>query len=58
MTSFPASEMRPKKHTRRDSITDIGLSHFQRAYRARGEGSSITKEDLFYYIRGQPHAVD
>ena len=45
-------------HTRRDGITDTGLSHFQHAYPAKGEGSSITKEDLFYYIYGLLHSPD
>ncbi len=45
-------------HTRRDAITDTGLSHFQQAYPAKGEGSSITKEDLFYYIYGLLHSPD
>ncbi|OYV04973.1 MAG: damage-inducible protein, partial [Verrucomicrobiales bacterium VVV1] len=45
-------------YTRRDAITDAGLSHFQQAYPAEGEGSSITKEDLFYYIYGLLHSPD
>ena len=45
-------------HTRRDAITDTGLSHFQQAYPAKSEGSSITKEDLFYYIYGLLHSPD
>jgi len=45
-------------YTRRDAITDPGLSHFQQAYPAKGEGSSITKEDLFYYIYGLLHSPD
>ena len=44
--------------TRRDAITDAGLSHFQRAYPAKGEGETITKEDLFYYIYGLLHSPD
>ena len=44
--------------TRRDAITDPGLSHFQVAYPAKGEGSTITKEDLFYYIYGLLHSPD
>ncbi|MEY4569425.1 MAG: hypothetical protein RLZZ398_864 [Verrucomicrobiota bacterium] len=43
---------------RRDAITDTGLAHFQSAYPAKGEGSSITKEDLFYYIYGLLHSPD
>ena len=45
-------------YTRRDAITDAGLAHFQAAYPAAGEGSSITKEDLFYYIYGLLHSPD
>ena len=45
-------------NTRRDAITDTGLLHFQRAYPAKGEGSAITKEDLFYYIYGLLHSPD
>jgi predicted helicase len=44
--------------TRRDAITDAGLSHFQSAYPAKGEGETITKEDLFYYIYGLLHSPD
>jgi predicted helicase len=44
--------------TRRDAITDTGLAHFQQAYPANGEGTSITKEDLFYYIYGLLHSPD
>ena len=44
--------------TRRDAITDAGLAHFQAAYPAPGEGDSITKEDLFYYIYGLLHSPD
>jgi predicted helicase len=43
---------------RRDAITDPGLAHFQSAYPAKGEGNSITKEDLFYYIYGLLHSPD
>lgn len=45
-------------HTRRDGITDAGLAHFQAAYPAPGEGDTITKEDLFYYIYGLLHSSD
>jgi predicted helicase len=45
-------------YTRRDAITDAGLQHFQSAYPAAGEGSSISKEDLFYYIYGLLHSPD
>ncbi len=44
--------------TRRDAITDAGLAHFQAAYPAPGEGVSITKEDLFYYIYGLLHSPE
>lgn len=40
--------------TRRDAITDEGLSHFQAAY----PGQEITKEDLFYYIYGLLHSPE
>lgn len=39
---------------RRDSITDEGLAHFQKAY----PGEKIIKEDLFYYIYGILHSED
>lgn len=45
-------------YTRRDGISDAGLAHFQAAYPAKGEGGSITKEDLFYYIYGLLHSPD
>jgi predicted helicase len=48
----------PATATRRDAITDAGLSHFQSAYPAKGEGEKITKEDLFYYIYGLLHSPD
>jgi predicted helicase len=44
--------------SRRDGISDAGLAHFQASYSARGEGSAITKEDLFYYIYGLLHSPD
>jgi predicted helicase len=40
--------------TRREAITDDGLTYFQAAY----PGEAITKEDLFYYIYGLLHAPD
>src|SRR5699024_3890629 len=40
--------------TRRDAITDEGLTHFQAAY----PGRAISKEDLFYYIYGLLHSPD
>jgi predicted helicase len=45
-------------YTRRDAITDGGLAHFREKYPAAGEGDSITKEDLFYYIYGLLHSPD
>ena len=45
-------------YTRREGISDAGLAHFQAAYPAKGDGSHITKEDLFYYIYGLLHAPD
>ena len=47
-----------QSYTRRDAITDAGLAHFQAAYPAPGEGDTITKEDLFYYIYGLLHSPD
>lgn len=41
-----------------DGISNTGLAHFQQAYPAKGEGTSITKEDLFYYIYGLLHSPD
>ncbi|MBX7209385.1 MAG: DEAD/DEAH box helicase family protein, partial [Verrucomicrobiaceae bacterium] len=45
-------------HTRRDGISDAGLAHFQGAYPTKGEGDTITKEALFYYIYGLLHSPD
>jgi predicted helicase len=53
-----ASQANGESYTRRDAITDAGLAHFQAAFPAAGEGSSITKEDLFYYIYGLLHSPD
>ena len=36
----------------------MGLAHFRAAYPAKGEGESLTKEDLFYYIYGLLHSPD
>lgn len=44
----------PATRTRRDAITDAGLTHFQSAY----PGETITKEDLFYYVYGLLHSPD
>lgn len=40
--------------SRRDGITDEGLSHFHRHY----PREAITKEDVFYYIYGLFHSED
>jgi predicted helicase len=58
LTSFPPSDTRRIRQTRRDAITDTGLAHFQAAYPGAGEGKSLTKEDLFYYIYGLLHSPD
>ena len=44
--------------SRRDTVTDTGLMHFQRAYPARDEGESLSKENLFYYIYRLLHSPD
>ena len=49
---------RAPTHTRRDGISDAGLAHFQAAYPTQGEGDTITKEALFYYISGLLHSPD
>lgn len=48
----------PASFTRRDAISDAGLAHFQAGYPAKGEGDTITKKDLFYYIYGLLHSPD
>lgn len=45
-------------YIRRDAISDKGLTHFVSAYPNKEEGSSITKEALFYYIYGLLHSPD
>jgi predicted helicase len=45
-------------YTRRDGISDAALAHFQATYPTQGEGDTITKEDLFYYIYGLLHSPD
>jgi predicted helicase len=55
---FSTAQSDKTSTTRRDAITDAGLSHFQRAYPAKGEGESLSKEDLFYYIYGLLHSPD
>jgi predicted helicase len=49
-----ASQATPDKngYTRKDGISDAGLSHFQSAY----PDETISKEDLFYYIYGLLHS--
>ena len=46
------------QYTRKDGINDAGLTHFQTAYPSKNQGSSITKEDLFYYIYGLLHSPE
>lgn len=41
-------------YARKDAITGDALEHFQSAY----PGSTITKEDIFYYIYGLLHSED
>ena len=43
-----------KKRTRREAITDAGLSHFQAAY----PDDVINKSDVFYYAYGLLHSSD
>jgi Type ISP C-terminal specificity domain len=44
---------------RRPTLSSISEPDaFQAAYPARGEGNTITKEDLFYYIYGLLHSPD
>ncbi len=47
-----------QEYNRKDGISDDGLAHFQAAYPAKGEGSSLSKEDLFYYIYGLLHSPE
>ncbi len=49
-----ASAEAPATHTRRDAITEEGLTHFQSAY----PDEAISKEDLFYYVYGVLHSED
>ena len=51
---FATGESQAGSFTRRDAITDAGLSHFEAAY----PGEDITKEDLFYYIYGLLHSPE
>jgi predicted helicase len=41
-------------YTRRDAITDEGLTHFLKAY----PGEAITKDNLFHYVYGLLHSED
>jgi predicted helicase len=43
-----------KQYTRKEAITDAGLKHFTDFY----SDTSITKEDLFYYIYGLLHSEE
>lgn len=43
-----------KQYNRREAITDAGLAHFTDFY----NDTSITKEDLFYYIYGLLHSEE
>jgi len=49
---FASKERRPPSDSRRDAITDAGLTHFRTAY----PGQKITKEDIFYYVYGVLHS--
>lgn len=51
-----ATETKPKNSdiTRREAITDEGLTHFQSAY----AGEKISKKDMFYYVYGLLHSPD
>ncbi|MDQ9053229.1 type ISP restriction/modification enzyme [Acinetobacter gerneri] len=48
------AEIAESKYTRKDSISDIGLKHFQAAYPTE----TINKEDIFYYVYGLLHSED
>ncbi|WAW05090.1 DEAD/DEAH box helicase family protein [Oxalobacter formigenes] len=41
-------------YTKKEAITDAGLTHFQSAY----VGETISKEDIFYYVYGLLHSSD
>jgi predicted helicase len=43
-----------QSENKRDGISDQGLAHFQAVY----PGSTITKDDLFYYVYGLLHSPD
>ena len=40
--------------TRKDGISDAGLTHFQQAY----PNETLSKEDIFYYVYGLLHSQD
>ena len=50
MFSAPKTTLR----SRRDAITDAGLSHFREAYPSQ----AISKEDVFFYVYGLLHSLD
>lgn len=52
--SFSAAASTASKYNVKDSISDVGLAHFQEAY----PSEKITKEDLFYYVYGLLHSED
>ena len=52
LASQPAATS--SQYTRKDGISDAGLSHFQAAY----PREIIGKEDLFYYVYGLLHSPD
>jgi predicted helicase len=45
---------KPKSGSRRDALTDEGLSHFRAAY----NNNEITKDDAFYYTYGILHSQE
>ncbi|TCG02055.1 damage-inducible protein [Paraburkholderia strydomiana] len=51
---FDATTPAKGKHTRRDAVTDEGLSYF----RSTLSDKQISKEDVFYYVYGLLHSPD
>jgi predicted helicase len=51
---FDAPQSAKDGHTRRDAISDEGLTHFESAY----PGEQVSKEDIFYYVYGLLHSQD
>lgn len=49
-----AKQVTESGYTRKDGISDTGLSHFQQAY----PSEVISKEDIFYYVYGLLHSSD